>query len=139
MDLFLSGDEEAALTALLEPPEEILPPLAQLFRGQADSAQRAFMVRVAWERREPTSIDLIVEALNDPAEEVWQAALDGTVALASPEILDVLNSMRQQERVDAAQTRRFQMCVEDAINYVEGLLEGGQRPQKISIPPGFKN
>jgi hypothetical protein len=127
LDLFRVGNDEAALAALLEPPDEILPALARMFRYQADPALRAFMVRVAWERREPTSIDFIVEALNDPAEEVWQAALDGSVALASPEVLAMLLSVRQQERADAATTRRFQICVDEAMLYVEGLVQRGPR------------
>ena len=72
--------------------------------------------------REQCSVDFIVEALGDPTEEVWQSALDGTVALASPEILEVLHATKLQERPDAATARRFQMCVEEAILYVEGLV-----------------
>jgi hypothetical protein len=125
---FRAGDDETAMTTLLEVEEDLVPSLVQAFRAETDGAARGFLVTVAWERREDHSPAFIVEALNDPEEEVWQAALDGTVALASSEILDVLKSVRQQERADAAQTRRFQMCVEDAIKYVAGLLQGGQRP-----------
>jgi hypothetical protein len=135
---FRAGDDDAAMTSLLEAEEDIVPALVETYRQEPDPDVRAFLVTVAWERREEHSTAFILEALNDPADEVWQSALDGAVALASPEILDVLDSMRQQDRADAAQTRRFQMCVEDAIKYVEGLLQGGQRPQNISIPPGFK-
>jgi hypothetical protein len=82
-------------------------------------------VRVAWERREQNSVDFIVVALNDPVEEVWQSALDGAVALASPEVLEVLHVTKTQERADAEMARRFQMCVEEAILYVEGLVRAG--------------
>jgi len=125
---FRAGDDDAAMTTLLEAEEELVPALVEAYRQEPDPDVRAFLVTVAWERRETLSTEFIVEALNDPAEEVWQAALDGTVALASPEILDVLKSMRQQERADAAQTRRFQICIEDAIPYVDGLVQGRRRP-----------
>jgi len=127
LEAFRSGAEDEPLAALLELEEDIVPALAELFRGESDPDVRAFLVRVAWERHEHSSINFIVEALNDPAEEVWQAALDGTVALASPEIIDVLHSAKTQERADAAAARRFQMCVDEAILYLEGLLGGGQR------------
>jgi len=125
---FRAGDDEAAMTTLLEAEEELVPSLIQAFRAEADSEARAFLVTIAWERREEHSTALIVEALNDPAEEVWQSALDGAVALASPEMLDLLKSLRAAERADPATTRRFQICIEDAILYVDGLMQGSQRP-----------
>jgi hypothetical protein len=104
---FRSGDDDAAMTTLLEAEEELVPALVEGFRQESDPEVRAFLVTVAWEWRETVSTEFIVEALNDPAEEVWQAALDGTVALASPEILAILKSLRATERADPAATRRF--------------------------------
>ena len=124
MEAYRNGEDEEPLAALLGLEADIVPAMAELFRGEADPDVRAFLVRVAWERREQSSVDLIVEALSDPTEEVWQSALDGTVALASPEILDVLQSAKMQERADATMARRFQMCVDEAILYVEGLMRG---------------
>ena len=125
---FRAGDDDTAMTTLLEAEEELVPSLVEAYRQETDPEARAFLVTVAWERREEHSPTFIVEALNDPAEEVWQAALDGTVALASPEMLDLLKSLRTTERGDPAATRRFQMCIEDAIPYVDGLVQGRQRP-----------
>ena len=125
---FRAGDDEAAMAPLLAAEEELVPSLIQTFRQESDPEARAFLVTLAWERREQQSTAFIVEALNDPAEEVWQAALDGTVALASTEILDLLKLLQASERGDPAATRRFQMCIEEAIPYVEGLLNSGQKP-----------
>jgi hypothetical protein len=125
---FRAGDDETAMTLLLEADEELVPWLVQAYRGETDAEARAFLVTVAWERREEYSAAFIVESFNDPAEEVWQAALDGTVALASEEMLDLLKSLRTKARADPAATRRFQLCIEDAIPYVEGLVHGRQRP-----------
>ena len=124
---FRAGDDEAAMTKLLEAEEELVPSLIQAFREEFDPDVRAFLVTIAWERREKHSTALIVEALNDPAEEVWQSALDGAVALASPDMLDLLKSLRTADRADPAATRRFQICIEDAILYVDGLMQGSQR------------
>lgn len=138
LKLFRAGDDDAAMTLLLEADEELVPALIETYREETDPEVRAFLVTVAWERREEQSATLIVEALNDPVEEVWQAALDGTVALASPELLELLISLRTTERADPAATRRFQMCIEDAIPYVDGLLQGGQQPQAGFVQPAFK-
>jgi hypothetical protein len=122
---YRNGEDEEPLAALIELEGEIVPALMQLFSSETDADVRAFLVRVAWERREQSSVDFIVVALNDPVEEVWQSALDGAVALASPEILEVLHVTKTQERTDAAMARRFQICVEEAILYVEGLVRAG--------------
>lgn len=124
VEAYRNGEDEEPLAALLELDADIVPAMAELFRGETDPNVRAFLVRVAWERRERSSVEFLVEALSDPTEEVWQSALDGTVALASPEILEVLHAVKLQVRPDAAMARRFQMCVEEAILYVEGLLRG---------------
>lgn len=138
LDYYRNGDDNAAISALLAIAEGILPELAETYRSEADPDVRAFLVRIAWERREVNSADFILGALNDPAEEVWQSALDGTVALASPEILDLLKSARATERGDPNSNRRFQICIDEAILYVEGLLQGGQRQSANFIPPAFK-
>ena len=122
---YRNGEDDEPLAALIELEGEIVPALMQLFSSETDADVRAFLVRVAWERREQNSVDFIVVALNDPVEEVWQSALDGAVALASPEILEVLHDTKTQERADAAMARRFQICVEEAILYVEGLVRAG--------------
>ena len=122
---YRNGEDDEPLAALIELEGEIVPALMQLFSSETDADVRAFLVRVAWERREQNSVDFIVVALNDPVEEVWQSALDGAVALASPEILEVLHVTKTQERTDAAMARRFQICVEEAILYVEGLVRAG--------------
>ena len=135
---FRAGDDDAAITTLLKAEEELVPALVDAYRQESDPEVRAFLVRVAWERREALSVEFILEALNDPAEEVWQSALDGTVALASPEMLDLLKTLRATERADPSTTRRFQICVNEAILYVGGLLQGGQQPQADYLPPAFK-
>ena len=138
LESYQNGDDDIAIASLLEIAEEILPSLSAIYRNESDPDLRAFLVRVSWERREEMSVNFILEALNDPAEEVWQSALDGTVALASPEMLDLLKSLRATERADPAATRRFQICVDEAILYVDDLLQGGHRPQANYVLPGFK-
>jgi hypothetical protein len=125
MEVFKGGDDDAAMAQLLDESIELVPAIVEIFRAEPDPDLRAFLVRVAWERHEVLSGEFVLEALNDAAEEVWQSALDGAVALASPEMLEALKALRLQERADASMTRRFQMCVDEAILYVEGLVRRG--------------
>lgn len=138
IDDFRNGDDDKALVTLLALAEDIVPGLGAIFDAETDPEVRAFIIRVAWERHEAESANMIVEALNDPAEEVWQAGLDGTVALASPQMLDMLKSIRNSERADPATARRFQLCVDEAILYVDGLVHGGQRQEANFVPLAFK-
>ena len=135
---YQNGDDDTAISSLLEIAEDIWPSLSSIFRNEPDPDLRAFLVRVAWERREALSVDFILQALDDPAEEVWQSALDGTVALASPQMLDLLKSLRATERGDPSTSHRFRICVDEAILYVDGLLQGEHRPQANYVPPAFK-
>jgi hypothetical protein len=138
LEAFRAGDDDKALGALLELSDEILPLLTEAYRCESDAECRAFLVRAAWERAERDTTRFLIEALNDSAEEVWQSALDGTVALASPEILELLKSARTTAPPDPETARRFQVCLDEAILYVEGLVRGGQRPRPDYAPPAFK-
>ena len=138
LDAFRAGDDEAAFAELLALTDEVVPTIANFYRQEEDPDARAFLVTVAWERHEANSVEFVFEALKDPVEEVWQAALDGTVALASEEILGSLKAAREHEHADATMTRRFQICVDEAILYIEGILQGGQRPQSGFTPAAFK-
>ncbi|MGH7873293.1 MAG: HEAT repeat domain-containing protein [Candidatus Binatia bacterium] len=113
------GDEEAAFYDLVEIPGVVLPALIEVFRAEQDTAVRAFLVKVAWERRDPSALPFLGEALNHAQEEVWQAALDGLVAFASPESLDILRQARDHARADGIDTRRFSLWLEEAIQQVE--------------------
>jgi hypothetical protein len=60
----------------------------------------------------------MAEALRQTDEEVWQAALDGLVTLASPEALAVLTAAKTRDLGDDTATRRFQSFVSEAIEYI---------------------
>jgi hypothetical protein len=77
------------------------------------------LVRVAWERRDSSALPFLGEALNQLQEEVWQQALDGLVALASPEALETLRRARSRDRQDDTAARRFRLWLEEAIAQVE--------------------
>jgi hypothetical protein len=119
LEKFRNGDEEAAFFDLIEMEGEVLPALTEHFRIEADIAARTLLVRVAWERRDQAALPLLAEALGQPQEEIWQEALDGLVAFASPESLEILRRARQREDADEITARRFRMWLEEAIQQVE--------------------
>jgi hypothetical protein len=118
LERFGGGAEEEAFFELLEMPGDVLPTITTAFRTEHNPRLRAFLVKVAWERRDPKALHFMTEALNQADEEVWQAALDGFVTLASPEALTVLRAAKTRELADAAATKRFQSFVSEAIEYI---------------------
>ena len=118
LEEFSSGAEEEAFFKLLELPGDLLPVLAAAFRTEHNTKLRAFLVRVAWQRQDPDALPLMAEALRQTDEEVWQAALDGLVTLASPEALAVLTAAKTRDLGEDTATRRFQSFVSEAIEYI---------------------
>lgn len=124
LEKFRGGAEEEAFFELLEMPGDVLSALTAAFRTEQDPALRAFLVKVAWERRDPMAIYLLTEALDQTDEEIWQAALDGLVTFASPEALAVLIAARTRELTDESATKRFQSFVSEAIEYIRQTIPG---------------
>ena len=122
IERFHGGAKEEAFFELLEMPGDVLPALTAAFRTERDPALRAFLVKVAWERRDLMAIHLLSEALDEREEEIWQAALDGLVTFASPEALAILIAARTRELADESATKRFQSCVSEAIEYIRQTI-----------------
>jgi hypothetical protein len=119
VDKFRSGDEEAALQGLTELPNDMLPAIIDYFRMEPLGAIRALLVKAIWERRDPSAVSFLAEALQDHEEEVWQEALDGLVTLASSEALNVLQSAKTRRPTDAENHRRFHLWLDEAIAQVQ--------------------
>jgi hypothetical protein len=122
LERFRAGAEEEAFFELLEMPGDVMSPLTIAFRTEQDPAIRAFLVKVAWHRRDREAIALLAEAVNQSDEEIWQEALDGLVALASPEALAVLTAARTRDLADRSASQRFQSCTAEAIEYIRQIL-----------------
>ena len=119
LEKFRCGDEENAFYDLLELPGELLPDLIQSFYAEKESHVRALLVKVAWERKENGIVPFLNRALEIPDELVWQQALDGLVAFASPEVHEILLNARAREFADTTLTNRFRLWLEEAIQQVE--------------------
>ena len=119
VESFRRGDEESAFFALLELTGDVVPALIEIFRAEQAIEVRAFLVKAAWERRDDAVIPFLDEALRDSAEEVWQQALDGLVAFASPQSLQILQSARARVNSAAADDKRLRLWLDEAIQQVE--------------------
>jgi hypothetical protein len=119
LEKFRRGDDETAFFELIEMPGDVLTGIIDVFHAEPCADVRAFLVKAAWERREETVIRFLAEALNDPAEEVWQQALDGLVAFSLPSSLKVLQSARSRKFTEETEAKRFNLWLEEAIQQVE--------------------
>ena len=119
LEKFRRGDEEDAFYDLLELPGELLPDLIREFDTEPEPHVRALLIKVAWERKENGIVPFLHRALEIPDELVWQQALDGLVAFASPEVHEILLNARAREFADATLTNRFRLWLEEAIQQVE--------------------
>src|SRR5258707_14304147 len=119
LEKFRRGDDETAFFELIEMPGDALTGMIDVFHAEPCADIRAFLVKAAWERREETVIPFLAEALNDPAEEVWQEALDGLVAFSLPSSLKVLQSARARKFTEETAAKRFNLWLEEAIQQVE--------------------
>jgi HEAT repeat protein len=120
LKLARTGHRESALHCLLELGGAAIPRLADGYRAEADPAIRNLLVEVAWQLRTHSALDFLAEALQDPAPEVWRQALDGLVALASPESLRILEAARDSVRLPDDD---FPTWIEGAIEDVSGRID----------------
>jgi hypothetical protein len=82
-----------AAFSLLELGPEAVPPLIAAYHREQSESVRTELLRIIWEFRSPLALGILQEALRHCAKERWQAALDGLVALASPEAIRVLETV----------------------------------------------
>ncbi len=118
-EIFRGGEEESAFFSLIELSGDVLPVLIEIFRAEQAPEIRAFLVKAAWERHDQAVIPFLGEALTDAVEEVWQQALDGLVAFASPQSLQILQSARARANSDATNDKRLILWLDEAIQQVE--------------------
>jgi len=84
--------DESCYHDLLDEGDEILPRLEAQYLRESSPEHRAAIVHNIWERRHPASLALLACALSDPAEIVWQEALNGIVTLGGEEAKAVLRA-----------------------------------------------
>jgi hypothetical protein len=119
---YRNGDAGAFFT-LIEMNGNVMPELIAAYHKESDTACRAFIVEVLWQRRNPSVIPFLAETLDDPEAEVWQQSLDGLVTLASPESLSILRKARLREFPNQDDTAEFRSWIDEAIEQIDQKIK----------------
>ncbi len=104
----LSGPD-GAWHALSQAPDVILPLLMNAYAGAAD--QRAFLVEVVWQHRNPHTLPFLATAVKDSSAPVWKVALDGLVAMKA---VVALSRLREHS---------LQTGLEDKVAWLDEAIE----------------
>jgi HEAT repeat protein len=114
-----------AFHSLIELGPEILPLLAERFEETREPGLRADIVAIAERMHTPLALPLLAGALRDPWAQVWKAALDGLVALHTPEALAALEHAHAEppEDVDPDEYRAW---VFEALQQAREAAHGNQ-------------
>ena len=119
LEMFRRGDSDNAFHGLLELDRDILPELMSAYRATHNVGVRELLVEVIWEYRERSVIPFLGEVLLDAESRIWRQALNGLVALASPDALDVLRAARTRQFPSQRETVDFHRWLEEAIGQAE--------------------
>jgi hypothetical protein len=119
LERFRQGYSDDAFHGLLDLEHGILPELAKAFHVSTDTSMRVFLLNVIWQHRQSSEIPLLAQALFDTEPKIWQEAMDGLVALASPESRQALRQARTRQFTDDREAQTFKEWLEEAIEQAE--------------------
>jgi hypothetical protein len=122
LEQYHQGRGDEAFDGLLELEHGALPDLANAFRRSTDTSVRTFLLNAIWQHRQPGAIPLLADALFDAEPQIWQEAMNGLVALASPESLEALRRARTRQFANDRESQRFSGWLEEAIGQAEFQL-----------------
>lgn len=126
----LLGEDMDAFDALIEPMDGIVPCLRKAYEGARDPKQRALLLEVLWQHRDPSTIPVLAAALWDAEPAVWKEALNGLVALgcrernegrARPDCVQALQTARLRALEVGQGAAELRGWIEEAL---EQLREG---------------
>jgi HEAT repeat protein len=109
------ADDENAHFALIEAPRAIIPILSSAFRSESDAAKRSMTLHVIWQYRDPSTIPLIGEGLQDSSPLVWKQALDGLIAIGGPESISIIEAAYGRHFGGEVDQAQFQLFLDEAL------------------------
>jgi hypothetical protein len=92
LEQFRRGDREDAYQGLLELGPEMLPCLISTVRAETNLDLKRVLLEIVWQYRDSAAVPFLLEMLDESDPAIWKEALDGLVTLASPDVLDALES-----------------------------------------------
>jgi len=112
---------------LVELGPQVLPELEKQLATSRDSTFRAALVELAQQLHSEEALPLFEVALRDPSPEVWKAALDGLVALASPASLLVLEEAANRDPPGRTAFPEWEGWVREALQQARAEFEARGR------------
>lgn len=91
VDKMRKGKGDASLP-LMEMDNEAIPLLIEAYYRERNKAIRISLIEAVWQHRSVNTLDFLAEVLQDDTPEIWQQGLDGIVATARQEGLEVLKA-----------------------------------------------
>ena len=113
----------AAYHSLIELGPQVLPELQKQLATSRDTRFRAALVELTRQLHAEDALPLFEAALRDPSPEVWKAALDGLVDLASPASLLLLQEAVEREPPGSTTASEWQAWVREALQQARAEFE----------------
>lgn len=112
-----------AFHSLVELGPKVLPELENQLTESRNPRFRAALVELARHLHAEEALSLFDSALRDPSPEVWKAALDGLVDLASPASLLLLQEAAEREPPGSTASSDWQAWIGEALQQVRVAFE----------------
>jgi len=112
-----------AYHSLIELGPRVLPELERQLATSRDTRFRAALVELARQLHAEDALPLFAASLRDPSPEVWKAALDGLVDLASPASLLLLQEAVEREPPGNTTSSDWQAWVREALQQARAEFE----------------
>lgn len=112
-----------AYHSLVELGPRVLPELEKHLATSRDRTFRAALVELARQMHSEDALPLFEAALRDPSPDVWKAALDGLVDLASAASLVLLQEAAEGEPPGRTGFPEWEAWVREALQQARGAFE----------------
>jgi HEAT repeat protein len=112
----------AAYHSLIGLGPAILPELDQRLGESGDGALRTALVELARALHSQDALPLFARALRDRSPDVWKAALDGLVELASPEAIRLLEEAARRTPPGRTRAEDWESWLQEAIGQARAGL-----------------
>ena len=113
----------SAYHSLVELGPQVLPEMEKALATSRDRTFRGALVELARQLHSEDALPLFAAALRDPSPEVWKAALDGLVDLASPASLLLLEEAAEREPPGRTDVPEWEAWVREALQQARAEFE----------------
>lgn len=115
------GNDDGGLQLLMDLGPPLIPLAEPAFDQELDPQVRTSLVHAVWQQQIPQALPLLERALYDEDPHVWKEAIDGLVALRTPEVRQLLLCAKAKRGDDRPRGERlsFGQWIEDGLAALE--------------------